>query len=250
MTRGVPGALAPGSACDHEATVVETVRLAPRLLRVWMTAPGLLTGADVGPASWVRFWFPGPAGSIAEFQRAYTLAEWDTASGVFAVDFVLHDRPGPATAWARAAGPGSTVLAGAFGPRHFVLPPGRAGYLLVGDAAALPAINGVLGTAPPEVPVEVVLEQHAPDDPAMPVTAHPRAHVRWVPRRDAASLAAALEPRDRTGWTAWAAGELGSVLHVGHRLREEFGLPPGEVHVRHYWTRGQAAAPTRRVGDA
>ncbi|ROO85823.1 ATP-binding cassette subfamily B protein IrtA [Actinocorallia herbida] len=252
MSRGFQGALMRGlGSQDHEVTVVESFLLAPKFLRVRMNAPGLLADLDPGPAAYLRFWFPDPEGSDTEFQRGFTLTEWDRDTGDFAVDFVLHDPPGPATVWAQAAGPGTTVPVSAFGSKKFtVADEVPAGYLLIGDAASIPAINGILGVIPAKTPVEVVLEWHDEDDRLIPVTAHPRARVRWVPRGDTASLSEALEARDWSNWYAWAAAELGSIKQVRNRLRKEFGFPKSEVHAQGYWMRGSALSTLRRDRSA
>jgi ATP-binding cassette subfamily B protein IrtA len=53
-------------------------------------------------------WFPDPDGSNTEFQRAYTITEADAATGHFAVDVVLHEPAGPASAGQEWWNPGQT----------------------------------------------------------------------------------------------------------------------------------------------
>ena len=101
MARGIQGAVLRGfGARDHIATVVESVRTAPHLVRIRMTSPTLFEDADAEPAAWLRFWFPDPDGSNTEFQRAYTITEADSSTGRFAIDVVLHEPAGPACRWA------------------------------------------------------------------------------------------------------------------------------------------------------
>ncbi|MFP3471772.1 SIP domain-containing protein, partial [Micrococcus sp. SIMBA_144] len=88
----------------------------------------------------------------------------------FACDFVLHEPAGPASAWAATAEPGTTVQATSLGSTRFDLPEELpAGYLLIGDAASTPAINAILSELPAEVPAEVYLEEHDPDDRLIPL---------------------------------------------------------------------------------
>lgn len=252
--RGLTGAMMRGyGARDHEATVTGTELLAPHFLRVRMHSDTLLQDAltVVAPTAYVRFWFPDIEGRDFEHQRGYTLSEADAASGDFAVDFVLHEPAGPASAWARRAEPGATIQVTALGSTRFDLPDELpAGYLLIGDAASIPAINGILGLLPPEVPVELYLEEHDSADREIPLVDHPRTTLRWIPRRGEQSLAAAVEARDWSNWYAWAAPESGSLKQLRTRLRDEFGFPKSEVHAQAYWFYGRAFGSNRSKAQA
>lgn len=79
-----------------------------------------------------------------------------------------------------------------------------AGYLLIGDSASIPGMNGIIETVPNDVPIEMYLEQHDDNDTLIPLAKHPRLRVRWVMRRDEKSLAEAIENRDWSDWYAWA----------------------------------------------
>ena len=250
MARGLQGAVLRGfGARDHTATVVETTRIAPHFIRIRMISPTLFDDAVVEPAAWLRFWFPDPDGSDTEHQRAYTISEGDAATGRFAVDVVLHDPAGPASRWARSVTPGTTIpVMSLMGSTRFEAPAGAdaqpAGYLLIGDSASIPGINAIIGTVPPDVPIELYLEQHDDDDPLIPLAQHPRLRARWVPRRDARSLADALEARDWSNWYAWATPEAATLKNVRARLRE-FGFPKSEIHAQAYWTAGRAMGTLR-----
>lgn len=250
MARGLQGVMLRSfGARDHTATVLETVRIAPHFVRVRMTSPTLFEDVDAEPAAWLRFWFPDPDGSKTEFQRAYTISEADPAAGRFAVDVVLHDPAGPASRWARTVQPGATIAVMALmGSSRFDVPDEQpAGYLLIGDSASIPGMNGIIGVVPDDVPIEMYLEQHHDDDTLIPIAVHPRLRVHWVARRDEKSLAAALESRDWSNWYAWATPEATTLKHVRARLRDEFGFPKSEVHAQAYWSAGRAVG-TRR-GD-
>ena len=84
-----------------------------------MVSPTLFSDAVAEPTSWLRFWFPDPAGSRTEFQRAYTISEADPATGHFAIDVVLHEPSGPASKWARTAPPGTTIAVTTLGFGRF-----------------------------------------------------------------------------------------------------------------------------------
>ena len=135
MARGFQGAMLRGfGARDHTATVTETVRIAPHFIRIWMQSPTLFDDAQAEPAAWLRFWFPDPEGSSAEFQRAYTISEADVSAGRFAVDVVLHDAAGPASLWARTVAPGAAIaVMSLMGSSRFDVPDEQvAGRLVLG----------------------------------------------------------------------------------------------------------------------
>jgi ATP-binding cassette, subfamily B, bacterial IrtA/YbtP len=243
MARGFQGAMLRGfGARDHTATVIETLNIAPHFVRIRMESPTLFQDAQAEPAAWLRFWFPDPEGSTTEFQRAYTIAEADVPAGRFAVDVVLHDPAGPASLWARTVEPGATIaVMSLMGSSRFDTPDEHpAGYLLIGDSASIPGINGIIGIVPDDVPIEVYLEQHDDNDRQIPIAAHPRLRLHWVDRHDSTSLAAAIETRDWSDWYAWATPEANTLKHVRARLRDDFGFPKSEIHAQAYWSAGRA----------
>ncbi len=248
MARGFQGAILRGfGARDHTATVLETVQIAPHFVRIRMESATLFEDAEAEPAAWLRFWFPDPDGSNTEFQRAYTISEADVPSGRFAVDVVLHEPAGPASKWARIVEPGTTIAAmSLMGSSRFDVPEEQpAGYLMIGDSASIPGMNGIIGTVPDDVPIEMYLEQHDDNDTAIPIARHPRLRVHWVASRDEKSLADAIETRDWSNWYAWATPEANTLKNVRKRLRDTFGFPKSEVHAQAYWSAGREMGTTR-----
>ncbi|MGW4099334.1 ABC transporter ATP-binding protein/permease [Mycobacterium sp. NPDC004974] len=252
MARGFQGVMMRGfGARDHQATVVETTYLTPNMVRLRMVSPTVFEDAVAEPTSYLRFWVPDPDGSKTEFQRGYTMSEMEPATGHFAVDVVLHEPSGPASKWARAAKPGDTIPVMALGSTGFTVPEDLpAGYLLIGDAAATPAINGIIGVLPHDIPIEVYLEQHDENDLLIPIAEHPRLRVHWVKRHDATSLAAAIETRDWSDWYCWVTPEAGSLKLLRTRLKDEFGFPKSELHAQAYWTEGRAMGTDRTEAEA
>jgi ATP-binding cassette, subfamily B, bacterial IrtA/YbtP len=243
MARGLQGVVLRGlGARDHKATVLETVRIAPHFVRVRMESSSLFDDVKAEPAAWLRFWFPDPDGSTTEFQRAYTISESDTAAGLFAVDVVLHEPAGPASLWARTVQPGATIaVMSLMGSSRFDMPQVQpAGYLLIGDSASIPAMNGIIDAIPEDVPVEMYLERHDDNDSSIPLAQHPQLRSHWVGRSDEKSLAAAIDTRDWSGWYAWATPEATTLKHVRTRLRNEFNFPKSQIHARAYWRVGRA----------
>ena len=247
MARGFSGVVMRAyGARDHVATVIGTELLAPHFLRVRMSSPTLFEIAIPEPASWVRFWFPDPAGEDTEHQRAYTFTEADPETGEFAVDFVLHEPAGPASAWAAHAAAGMTIPVTSLGSTRFEVPAEPpAGYLLIGDSASLPAMNTIIAVVPADIPIELYLEQHHAEDELLPLTDHPRLTVHRVPRNGPTSLAAAIEARDWSNWYAWVGSESTSLKALRTRLREEFGFPKSEQHLQAYWYYGRAMGTYR-----
>ncbi|WP_306358279.1 MULTISPECIES: ABC transporter ATP-binding protein/permease [unclassified Nocardia] len=245
--RGFQGAVLRGFGVQyHTATVLDTEQTTPRMLRVWLSSPSLFEEITLEPTAWLRIWFPDPEGSDAEFQRGYTIAEADLDTGRFAVDFVLHEPAGPASAWACRVRGGEMVEVASFGSKGFPIPEDLpAGYLLIGDSASIPAINSILAAVPPQVAIEVYLEKHHDDDLLIPLTEHPRARVHWVPRTSENSLAAALEARDWSNWYAWAGPESKSLKHIRARLKDDFGFPKSDVYAQAYWVHGRSMGKER-----
>ncbi|MDT5118145.1 MAG: ATP-binding cassette, subfamily bacterial IrtA/YbtP [Mycobacterium sp.] len=248
MARGFQGAILRGfGARDHTATVLETVQIAPHFVRIRMESATLFEDAEAEPAAWLRFWFPDPDGSNTEFQRAYTISEADVPAGRFAIDVVLHEPAGPASKWARTVEPGTTIaLMSLMGSSRFDPPQEQpAGYLLIGDSASIPGMNGIIGTVPDDVPIEMYLELHDENDTSIPIAQHPRLRLHWVGRRDEKSLADAIETRDWSNWYAWATPEATTLKSVRKRLRDAFGFPKSEVHAQAYWSAGREMGTTR-----
>jgi ATP-binding cassette subfamily B protein IrtA len=256
MARGLQGAMLRGfGARDHTATVLETVWIAPHFVRVRMVSATLFEDATVEPTAWLRFWFPDPDGSSTEFQRAYTITEGDAVTGRFAVDVLVHEPAGPASRWARTVEPGATIaVMSLMGSSRFEAPSTPeeqpAGYLLIGDSASIPGVNGIISTVPDDVPIELYLEQHDDNDALIPLAQHPRLRVHRVARRDEKSLAAAIESRDWANWYAWATPEATALKHVRTRLRGEFGFPKTELHAQAYWSAGRAMGTLRTAEPA
>jgi ATP-binding cassette, subfamily B, bacterial IrtA/YbtP len=252
-SRGFQGVMLRGfGARDHESTVLGKQYIAPHFVRVRLASPTLFDDVVVEPTSWLRFWFPDPDGSDTEFQRAYTITEAHPDEGTFAVDMVLHEPAGPASTWARNVEAGATISVMSMGSRGFSVaddPQDRpAGYLLIGDSASTPAINGIIAAVPHDIPIEAYLEQHVDEDLLIPLAEHPRLTVHRVPRRDAASLAGALEVRDWSNWYAWVGPEAGTLKRLRTRMRDEFGFPKQEIHAQAYWSEGRAMGSDRAGG--
>ncbi len=249
MARGYAGVVAKiYGAQEHTITVTAIEDVTPHFRRITFHAPALLGGQPVEPAEWIRLWAPDETRPGREHMRGYTMVNPDPLRGEVSLEFVLHDPAGPACSWARNAKVGDTVAATRWACTHFALPdPAPAGYLLIGDSAALPGINAILARIPDTSPVELLLEQHHDLDRQIPLTPHPRCALTWVPGAPGA-LAAAIDERDWSGWYAWITCETQSTRQAKARLKE-LGFPKADLHGRAYWTKGKAMGTGRDTAD-
>jgi NADPH-dependent ferric siderophore reductase len=173
-----------------------------------------------------------PAGEARPAIRTYTVRRFDPAAGELDVDFVLHGA-GPATEWARDAGPGAWVGVSEPGGRWEPDPAAEV-QVVIGDETALPAVATVLD-AIGDVPALVLVE--VPDAAEEQPLPRP---VTWVHRGDAepgsrlaAAVRAAEFPPGRA--QAWLSGESACVKDLRRHLIEERGLDRRAVYATGYW---------------
>ena len=178
---------------------------------------------------WIRGWFPDGTKS---HQRGYTLVNPDPAAGTVDIDFALHD--GLATRWAQEAKPGDVLEVTVLGSNFSLPDPAPSGYVIVGDAASLPAINSLLD-AIGDAPARVFLESAHDDDRELPVARD--AHVVWVDRNDGEALAqavssSAFDASDHFGWVACDNRTTRAVFKI---FREDYKIPRKSIKVQAYW---------------
>ncbi|MFG1947191.1 ABC transporter ATP-binding protein/permease [Nonomuraea sp. NPDC048826] len=246
--RGYAGAMAKTfGAVEHTLTVVGVEDITPHYRRITFHAPTLFDGQSFEPSAWVRLWAPDPDGSGREHQRGYTLVEPDPDNQRVGLEFLLHEPPGPASAWAAGVRTGDTIQVTRWASGHFAVPdPEPEGYLLIGDAASVAGINAILAAVPDTTPVVVLLEQYHDEDSAIPITPHPRATVAWLPTTgDPGVLARAIGERDWSDWYAWVTAESAATKAVVARLKEH-GFPRTDVKSRAYWVKGKAMGTDRQ----
>lgn len=250
MGKGFDGVVLRGlGAREHRMTVTTRHHLAEHVVRVGLHSDTLLDAAGEAPANWVRAWFPDPQGRSREHQRGYTLVDPDPATGRFSLDFVLHEPAGPASAWASRCVVGDQITAMRYGEKPFaLLEPPPAGYLLMGDVAAYPALSALAASIPLEHRVVVHLERHDARDEQLPLPAGPNVAARWVDELpDGQGLAASHVGADWRGWYAWVTAEATATRRARAVLQREHGLQRRQLHTQAYWSRGRAMG--RRSGD-
>lgn len=229
-SRGIEGVLVKlWRGGDYELTVTGRTDITDNFLRLHFSAPELLSEQSIHPTMWVRGWFPDGARS---HQRGYTLVNPDLENGTVDIDFAMHD--GVATRWARNATVGDTLEVTVLGSDFAIPEPAPAGYVIVGDAASLPAINSLLA-AIGDAPAQVFLESSHDDDRQIPTG---RPDVTWVDRVDGgaelvrAVAEAAFDAPDHFGWVACDNRTTRAVAKV---LREDYKIPRKSVKARAYW---------------
>jgi NADPH-dependent ferric siderophore reductase len=239
-SRGLSGALVKlWRGGDYDLTVTGRTELTPNYLRLHFEGEELLTGRALHPTMWVRGWFPDGAKS---HQRGYTLVNADPEAGTVDIDFAMHD--GLATRWASQAEAGDTLEVTVLGS-NFTLPePAPAGYVIVGDAASLPAINSLLDAIARAseatgggivTPSTVFLESAHDDDRELPVGT---AEVTWVDRKKAGEAlveavgASAFDAADHFGWVACDNRTTRAVAKI---FREDYKIPRKSIKAQAYW---------------
>jgi NADPH-dependent ferric siderophore reductase len=234
--------------------VQRSERITPRMVRVTLTGDSLVDFGGDGPDRRIKMFFPAPgqdrpavpratsggplwpAGEPRPTVRTYTVRRFDAASGELDVDFVLHEGHGPAAAWARDAAPGAWVGVSEPGGRY-VVDPGAAFHLVIGDESALPAVATVLAALPPDVPATAFLEvADVAEEQALPGTAD----VHWVHRGERAAgepLAAAVRAAalPEGPGQAWLSGESACVRDLRRHLLDDRGFDRRAVYATGYW---------------
>lgn len=224
-------------------TVLRTERLTPYMQRVTFGGEELEGFTSPAFDDHVKIFIPGPAGLEG---RDYTPRRYDPQTRELTLDFALHDA-GPATAWARQAKHGQTLLIG--GPRgSSLIPVDFDWWLLIGDETALPAIGRRIEELPSGTPVtSIVVIPDRDDEQRFATQANHRAI--WVHRasmrsdESSALLAALVDevPPSGDGFI-WIAGETGVARALRRHVLEVMQHPFPWTKVSGYWTRGKADA--------
>jgi NADPH-dependent ferric siderophore reductase len=243
----------------RRVSVVRAEALSSRLRRVTLSGAELDGLVVAQPAASVRLLIPEPGtdelvmpewngnvfllpGGKRATIRTLTPRRLDAATGELDVDIVMHGR-GPASEWARTAGPGDPCAVS--GPaRGYDVPEDLTALLVAGDETALPAISQLLEALPADAEIAVHVEVARPDA-RVGLPMHPRAAVTWHdlvagrPPGDTlveAVQSAQLSPDDRV----WAAGEAAAMQRIRRHLLDERGMPRSRTWVRGYWKHGRA----------
>jgi len=235
-------------------TVLRSERIARHLLRITLGGPELKGFPLHSDGSHIKLFFRrpgqtaltlptlGPRGpqwpelALRPLARTYTVSAYDAERQELCVDFVLHDHPGPASAWAEAAQVGDELgVAGPGGPNPLLRPAET--YLLCGDLTALPAIAALLRMMPRTTVGHVLLEVPSPED-MLPLESPPGVSVRWLfrtPETDSPLEREVRRLQFSTRGFAFLAGEGGAVVAIRDYLLNERGFARKQLYATPYW---------------
>lgn len=218
---------------DFCLTVLDHEVVNEHYQRIQVDGAGLLESCGTHPTMWIRLWFDNQG---RPHQRAYTIVDPDPGTGRFSLEFSLHD--GCAARWVQGAKPGDTINATVQGSAFTLPEPAPSHLYLIGDPAALPAVNSLLDAAE-AIPATIWLEYTHGAERELPVRARARHQVTWVPRRDGGqhlveTVQVALPPAGDALY--WVACEARSTRAIVRHLRRDLGIDKRQVVALGYWT--------------
>jgi NADPH-dependent ferric siderophore reductase len=244
------------------ATVARSEWLAPDMVRLVLTGPDLAKLPELEHTDhYVKLIFPGEGAAYRwpfdpdELQgtlpreewpvtRAYTIRAFDRDTLELTIDFVAHGDEGIAGPWAASAQPGDQIgfygPGGAWGPS----PDGET-FLLVGDAAAVPAIAAALDRLPQGAAAHVFVEVESADT-HVPLPEGDAITTTWVHHADQPDRPIGDQLADVVRAAGLPAGELHAFVHgnagmvktLRRWLFVEQGLPRDRVSISGYWRSG------------
>lgn len=265
----------PENPAFYRLTVVGTERTSPNFVRVTFGGEDLHGYTPIGHDQWFRLFLPQKHQSepriptatsklwFAQYlamskdtkpivrnytTRAYRPADHAVFGGTtpeIDVDFVAHGDAGPASAWANSATPGEHVAildeGGIYNPIE------APWQLLVGDESAVPAMLGILESAPRDLVAKVFLEVPTQAD-VQKVSVGDGVDIKWIVRSDPHDKpgVAALEAVKRAELPeghpfAYLAGESGLPTGLRRHLVNDRQIPKSNVSFTGYWKAGKAA---------
>ncbi|NYD66320.1 siderophore-interacting protein [Agromyces atrinae] len=213
--------------------------------------PDELRHAFLAESDWRSRWRSVPL-SERPAMRSYTIGEARPESRELDIDFYVHARPGPGSAWALRAAVGDELLLSApdrrleQGTHGVQWAPGAARHVLIaGDETAFPAIAGIVRSLAGDARTDVAIETGHADDAELVTRWSPQAVV--VERGDRRGGEALLE--HVTEWAAthgstaaaagadfyaWCATESARVAEIRDVLARS-GIDSDRIHVQGYW---------------
>lgn len=245
------------------ARVVGSKQLSPNFVRVTIGGESLRDFTPLGFDQWFRLFLPTEKGlrlptwsngawfaqymvmpkDIRPIGRNYTVREY-RHTGLFSdgpeidIDFAMHEDAfgelGVASAWAKAASPGAEL--GLLDEGVTYQPTADAEWqLLMGDETALPAIMGILTSAPRDLRAKVYIEIAHADD-AQQVDAPAGAEIHWLVRADHRALDAVRAATLPSGpGYAFVAGGQKLAAGVRRHLVSDRKMPKDSVTFTGYW---------------
>ncbi|MEU6565011.1 siderophore-interacting protein [Nocardia nova] len=254
------------------AEVLASKRVSPNFVRVTLGGAGLAEFTPMGFDQWFRLFLPragelrlpSAASNLWYAQwlmmgkdhrpvvRNYTVREFRPAgAGEFGesaeldIDFAMHGEDTPACGWAANTTPGTEV--GLLDEGIMYQPPQHSSWsLLAGDESALPAIAGILRSAPRELRGAAYVEITHADD-VQDLGEPEGVQVNWLVRSDpAAEIGSLAQEAVRSaefaadGVYAFLAGEQKLASGLRRHLVER-GIAKADITFTGYWRFGKSA---------
>lgn len=243
---------------QHVLRIKRLEPLSPQMVRIVAGAPGLAGFRPNSKADqYVKMYYADPALGLEPpydlkqlrqvlprqqmpRSRSYTIRWVDEAAEELAIDFVLHQDPGSAGAWAAAAQVGDTLVIsaarGKFTPRR-----DAEYFLFAADEAGIPAISSALSQLP-EGAQGVAFLEVAGVEGEFPIPHPAGIELRWLHRAGAAAGTTDLLPRalgeipPPPRMTSVMAHAERSASKAMSEVVSQWGLEKKMVHISSYWT--------------
>lgn len=172
--------------------------------------------------------------------RAFTVRDFDPDALRLTFDVLIH--PGHTLSWLRDAVPGDPV--GVAGMRvDYAHGDDIDHQVLLGDAAALPAVATILDSLPPGTPATVALAVDHRDDHRL-IRERRGARIIWVdggsPQGPDSPLVQAVRelPRPDGRLQAWVGAEATVSRQIRAHLLDAWQIPRDDLHAAAYWKAG------------
>lgn len=216
-----------------DLTVASVDRIAPRMIRLVVSAAGL---AEMNYVPGQDFTVLVARANGRDIRRRYTLAGHD--GDTVYLDIYVHGE-GIGSAWARARRPGDAVSA--IGPRgSFMLGPPTDWQVHIGDETSLPGIRAMLSAT--DRPAQVIVEVDDPEEwRSIPPPSMPATEWVWLPRGSGWHETDVLALPTTGQGHAYVSGEAARVLAWRAAL-ERLGLDESAITRKAYWGTGRANA--------
>ncbi|MEM8979002.1 MAG: siderophore-interacting protein [Pseudomonadota bacterium] len=246
-------------------TVKNAWHLTPNMIRVTFAGPeldGFPEGREGGNC---KLMLPTLGESKEDFaerlengpspvRRTYTVRAYRADEGEMDIDFVDHGDAGPASSWARRAGPGAFL--GFAGPSPAKVTHFNADwYLVAADPSALPIAAVTLEAMPRDAKGVAIFEITHADD-KQEINAPEGVEIHWLVHDTPSTASQAQETFVRN--IAWPkgrvqtciAGESGVIRALRGFLHQEKDLPRADTYISGYWKIGLVEDEHQKVKRA
>jgi len=225
-------------------TVVAKQSLSNNMVRITLGGEQLENFPQDQESGYVKLVFPSSDPTAKPIMRSYTIRSFDAQALELVLDFVVHGRNGPASAWAMDADIGTTILVG--GPGDKKLVDNRAdSFIIVGDLTALPAISVNVAQLPESAVGHVVIEVIDESD-QLALELPKGMQVHWVINPQPTSvntlLADAVKvlpwPNEHQKLNVWVACEYSAMRNLRQYFCNEKSVAREDIYLSSYWKIG------------